>query len=167
MTHSWTEVQSLAVRAARGAHVPAAQARDFGNMLTRHLADGGAEAPLSEALKTRGAIVDLALRVENVIEAASITAAPVSLHEDAPDLCALLVSWFTSLPCRVQVQLSGSILTVTASLSEPNTRVRPARITLSAALYTQMHDLAAKTYVPDREASRLGGAGFELIEEAK
>ncbi|MDG1181749.1 MAG: hypothetical protein P8N30_03360 [Tateyamaria sp.] len=163
VTHSWTEVQSLAIRAARGADVPAAQASNFGNMLTRHLADGRDEAPLSEALKTQGAIVDLALRVEKVIEAASISSAPVSLSEDAPYLCALLVSWFNSLPCRTQVQLSGNTMTVTLSLSEPNARARPARITLSAEFYAQMHDLAANTYVPDSEASRMGGAGAEQM----
>lgn len=156
---SWTELQSLAVRAASGASVPAAQALAFGAMLPRHLADGGAEAPLLAALDTPEVIVALAQRVEQMIEAASLSAHTVRVQEADAGQRAVLISWLASLPCQVALTNTQNDIHARLSLSEPSTRTRPARLEITETLFDRMQVLAARTYVPDSAASRAGGAG--------
>lgn len=161
---SWTEIQALAVKAAAGADVPAAQALAFGAMLPRHLADGGAEGPLAAALRTPADIVSLAHRVESMIEMASLSPRTVTAQEDDAGLRALLISWLASLPCQADITASAAEVKARLSLSEPSTRTRPARITIGSALLAQLQDLAARTYVPDSAASRESGAGAGLMD---
>ena len=159
MTHSWTEVQALATKAASGAAVPPAQALAFGAMLTRHLADGGAEGPIVAALQAPETIVTLALRIERVIEAASLGVVPVSVIEEEPGQRALLISWLSGLPCQTDLKMKGDVIVASVTLSAPSQRTRPDRIRLSPVLETQMQDLAARTFVPDSDSSRASGAG--------
>lgn len=164
MNMSWTEVQALGVKAAGGAGVPPAQALAFGAMLARHVADGGPQGAVSAALERPEAIVDLAHRVETIVEAASVSARPVKATEDDPGTRAMLVSWLSGLPCLAELDVSGPRISVRLSLTDPSTRKRPDRLVLDAALLTQLNDLAARTYVPDSDASRTGGAGAGLME---
>ncbi|MEL6618761.1 MAG: hypothetical protein AAFP16_07790 [Pseudomonadota bacterium] len=164
MTHSWTEVQAVAVRAASGAGVPPAQALAFGAMLARHVADGGSEAPLIAALDAPDRIVALAHQVEELIEAASVTDKPVKTTAPAAGERALLVSWLQSLPCRSVVEVSGPMVAAVLDLAAPGKRSRPPRLELSNVLYQKLQDLAALTYVPDSEASRTLGAGAQLMQ---
>ncbi|WP_415921265.1 hypothetical protein [Tateyamaria sp. SN6-1] len=164
MSRSWTEVQAVATRAAAGAGVPAAQSLAFGAMLTRHLADGGAEAPLHAALDDPDRIVTLAQRVEEVIERASITQRPVKSVEACAGQRALLVSWLFGLPCLAAVEVTGDTVLAALDLSSPSTRERPDRLSISPALHDALTDYAAKTYVPDSEASRTMGAGAGLMD---
>ena len=161
---SWTEVQALAVKAATGAAVPPAQALAFGAMAARHLADGGAEAPLAEALRNPATILPLAHQIEAAIEAASVSGETVSIAQ--PDVAhrTMLISWLASLPCQAEITTLSDDIRVHLSLKDPSTRTRPARVTVGGALFDQMQDLAARTYVPDSAASRSGGAGAGLME---
>ena len=161
---SWTEIQALAVRAATGARVPRAQALAFGGMLARHLADGGAEAPLSKALETPTTILALAHHVETMIETASVSGRAVSIRQEDAGQRALLISWLASLPCQAVITASGPEIHAALSLSEPSARGRPARIAIGSDLFKQMQILAARTYVPDSDASRTSGAGAGLME---
>jgi len=161
---SWTEIQALAVKAATGAAVPPAQALAFGAMATRHLADGGSEAPLSEALNDSGTIVDLAHQIEAVIETASVSEQPVRVSEPDTGRRALLISWLASLPCQAETNATSAEIRVRLSLTDPSARTRPARVHIGTALFDQMQDLAARTYVPDSEASRASGAGAGLMD---
>ena len=164
MDWSWTELQALGVKAATGAGVPPAQALAFGAMLARHLADGGSEQPVSAALAAPETILTLAHRVEAMIETASIKQRAVSVSEPDAGHRALLISWLSGLPCQVDISASGNEITARLALAAPSTRSRPVRITLSTAMGRQLHDLAARTYVPDSAASRASGAGAGLME---
>ena len=164
MSRSWTEVQALATRAAAGAGVPSAQSLAFGAMLTRHLADGGAEAPLHAALHAPERIVALAQRVEEVIEAASSSARPVKTVEPDADQRALLISWLTGLPCRTAIDVSGDTVLAALDLTSPSTRERTERLWVSADLDAGLGTLAARTYVADSAASRTMGAGAGLMD---
>ena len=161
---SWTEVQALAVKAASGAGVPPAQALAFGAMLARHVADGGPQGALGAALSDPQLIVDLARRVETIVEAASVSATPVKATEQDTGTRAMLVSWLSGLPCKAELDVAGARVNVRLALAEPSTQKRPERLVLDAGLLQQMNDLAAKTYVPDSDASRAGGAGAGLME---
>ncbi|WP_299369155.1 hypothetical protein [uncultured Tateyamaria sp.] len=165
MDWSWTELQALGVKAASGAQVPPAQALAFGAMLARHLADEGDEAPVLRALEAPDTIVALAHAVERLVEAASISpAGTASTREGDAGRRALLVSWLNGLPCRSEVSVAGDTVRAMLSLVEPSTRARPVRIAVSQRLADALHDLAARTYVPDSAASRAGGAGAGLME---
>lgn len=164
MSRSWTEVQALATRAAAGAGVPSAQSLAFGAMLARHLADGGAEAPLQSALDAPERIVALAQRVEEVIEAASVSTRPVKTVEPDAGQRALLVSWLVGLPCRTAVDVSGDTVLAALDLGSPSTYSRTERLLVSADLDADLGALAARTYVADSEASRTMGAGARLMD---
>lgn len=161
---SWTEVQALAVRAATGAHVPAAQALAFGAMVPRHLADGGSDAALLDALARPDVIVTLAHRIEELIETASLSPRTVSTTEPDADRRALLVSWLASLPCQAEVTVHADKVQARLSLGAPGTRTRPERLDVGDDLFARMQTLAARTYVPDSAASRHSGAGAGLMD---
>lgn len=164
MDWSWTELQALSVKAATGAGVPPAQALAFGAMLARHLADGGGEGPIANALDAPHTILRLAHRVEEMVEAASINQRSVSVREPDSGHRALLVSWLSGLPCQADITVSGHEITAQLTLAAPSTRSRPTRIEVSGALATQLKGLAARTYVPDSATSRASGAGAGLME---
>ena len=161
---SWTETQALATRAAEGAGVPAAQALAFGAMLVRHLADGGAEAALRAALEAPERIVTLAQQAEEVIEAASTSSRPSKTLESDADQRALLASWLGALPCAAAVDVQGDAVLSALDLTLPSKRKRSERLVFSEDLYEGLKTLAARTYVPDSEASRVKGAGASQME---
>ena len=156
---SWTELHALAVKAATGAGVPAAQALAFGAMLPRHLAEGGSEKLLADALQSPDMIVSLAHQVETMIEGASLSPRLVTAQNPDAGQRALLVSWLASLPCQAEIVALPDGVQAYLSLTAPSSRERPARITISNDLFAQLEKLAALTYVPDSVASRAAGAG--------
>mmetsp|Transcript_23748 Transcript_23748/g.42583 ORF Transcript_23748/g.42583 Transcript_23748/m.42583 type:complete len:136 (+) Transcript_23748:3145-3552(+) len=133
-------------------------------MIARHLADGGAEGPIATALTAPDTIVALALRVEKVIEGASMHASAVTVREADAGQRALLVSWLSGLPCQTDLRLADDAITANLQLSAPSDRPRPDRVPLSDALKGQMQALADKTLVPDSDASRSSGAGAGLMD---
>lgn len=161
---SWTEIQALAVKAASGAQVPPAQALAFGAMCARHLADGGAETPLAQALAAPDTIVELAHSVETAIETASLSPRVVDIRVKEPGRRALTISWLASLPCQADITAQADRVQARLSLDQPSARGRPARIAVSGTLFDQMQALAARTYVPDSDASRSSGAGAGLTD---
>ena len=161
---SWTEVQALGVKAATGAGVPPAQSLAFGAMLARHVADDGPQGALEQVLDAPDRIVSLAHRVETIVETASISDKPVDVTEPDVAARALLISWLAALPCKVDLTVSGPDIRIAMSLTSPGTRGRPDRLTLAPSLLGQLNTLAAKTFVPDSEASRSSGAGAGLME---
>ena len=144
--------------------MPPAQALAFGAMLARHLADNGPEGPIRAALATPETIVTLALRIEQVIEATSLRGKPVRVVEDNAGQRAMLISWLFCLPCQTDLMVNGNAITASLLLTAPSQRTRPDRVPLSADLKAQLQSLAAKTYVPDSDASRSGGAGASQME---
>lgn len=153
-SQSWTEVQTLGIDAASGAGVPPAQALAFGAMVARHLADGGPEAPIVAALEAPQSIFAMALRVERVIEAASMGATPVSLIESDLNQRAMLFSWLSGLPCYTELRINGNTIEATLTLPAPSERTRPDQVPLSATLESQMRALAARVDQTAKDATR-------------
>ena len=164
LSQSWTEVQALATRAAVGAGVPMAQALAFGTTAARHLADDEPEAALAHSLAAPETITALALQVEKMIERASLSPRPVPVDAPDADARALLVSWLRALPCRTAIDVSGPRVLAALDLTAANAHARPDRVTLSAGLHATFTTLAARTYVPDSDASRAMGAGAGLMD---
>ncbi|MEL7163962.1 MAG: hypothetical protein AAGL96_00710 [Pseudomonadota bacterium] len=160
---SWNEVQSKAARAAIGAGVPHAQALAFGTMVARLLADGGAATDVAGCLDDPARIVALAGAVEEAVEAASVTddvvRVPVGTKERD-----VLAAWLRSLPCQAELAEVPDALLVKLELRAPNALARPVRVSVGCALWQVMEDLAARTYVPDSDASRQMGAGAGLMD---
>lgn len=161
---SWTEVQALGTRAAAGAGVPAAQSLAFGATLARHLADGGAEAPVFHALDAPDSLVRMAHRIERIVEQASLSPRTIDVAEPDGGTRALLVSWLAALPCQAEIATQDDQVRIQLALTAPSTRSRPQRVEMTAALTARLTDLAARTYVPDSAASRATGAGAGLME---
>lgn len=99
-----------------------------------------------------------------MIEAASLSPRTLSVRESDAGRRALLISWVASLPCQADITANASEVKVFLSLTEPSTRTRPARIGISDDLFDRMQTLAARTYVPDSDASRQSGAGAGAME---
>ncbi|MEL7091218.1 MAG: hypothetical protein AAFN94_05745 [Pseudomonadota bacterium] len=160
---SWNEVQSKAARAAVGAGVPHAQALAFGTMVARLLSDGGDEDLVLRCLETPARVVSLAGAVEEAVEAASVAPDVVRVPVDAFQR-SLLSAWLRSLPCQAEIAEVADALMVKLELRLPNALERPLRVPVRETLWQAMEDLAARTYVPDSEASRSMGAGAGLME---
>jgi hypothetical protein len=164
MEWSCAELQTLAAKAASGLGTPPAQALAFGTMVTRYLADGGGEEALMQALQSSATIVAVAHRVEEMVEQASIASEPVTVNEPDAAKRALIISWLAALPCQTEIAVVGHDVTAILSLDSPSTRARPKRVTVSEDLAKTLHDLAARTYVPDSDASRSTGAGAGVMD---
>lgn len=161
MNRSWSETQAIGERAALAVGVPFAQAARFGAAVARHLAENRPAQDVSDLLEAPDRILALSLQVERAIEAASLMTAP---HEISETPHMLVASFLQSLPCGVRIEPAPGVLLVTVLLQEPPMRQRSARIDVPDALWEEMSRLAADTYVPESEASRLRGAGAELMQ---
>lgn len=167
MTHSATEVQALATRAARGAGFPPAQAELFGRACVQHLALDGDAAPLIDALANPAdsPILRLPLLLDDVLAAAALTD-PVELTLQNGD-AALAPSYASLLPVAVLDtaivrHLEQKRLRITLDLATPSRPVLPPRIKVPAQLLVALERLAKNTYVPATDASRRAGAGAGL-----
>ncbi len=158
---SWSETQALAERAALGAGVPFAQAARFGAAVARHLSEGRGPEMVAAALSQPSEIVALSLAVEEAVEAASRKQVP---HVIVQKPAVLVASFLQSLPCDVELAPHADGLSATVRLDAQQKRARAARIDVPDALWSQMEVLAARTYVPESEASRARGAGAGLME---
>ena len=166
VSRSWAEVQDLAIKAALGIGVPPAQALAFGAMLVRHLDDALSEAPLLAALRRPDLITTLANRVEEIIEAASVSSGRMTVTDWDSNSRALLVSWLHGLPCKTRTQTLHEDVCVTLNLRAATERGRSERLFVSQKLWDQLTDLGARTYVPDSLTSRLHGAGADGESES-
>lgn len=161
MTRSWYEVQSLAEKAALGAGVPFSQAARFGVGAARHLSEGRNAESLKELMDAPEQITNLALEVERAVEAASSGAGAYLIKTSDHLLAASLLQ---SLPCDVLVEPDGAGLSVQVLLDTPQRRTRSARVEVPQDLWVMFEVYAARTYVPESDASRLQGAGASLMQ---
>ncbi|MEL7100475.1 MAG: hypothetical protein AAGM84_16745 [Pseudomonadota bacterium] len=139
----WSEAETtaLATRAARGAGLPPGQAILYGAASAHHLAAGRDPHALAAALSDPQ-IPSLITRI------ASLAPGPHSAP-DHPLTDALLAA----LPGHA-----------TRSHYDPDTPAphrAPARVDPPPDLIALWHDCAAKTYVPESEASRANAGGAE------
>ena len=74
------------------------------------------------------------------------------------------MSGLTGLPCRTASEVKEDTVRAALDRASPSTGARTERWMVSAALNDDRGALAARTYVPDSEASRTMGAGAGLMD---
>jgi hypothetical protein len=144
---------TLAAKAARGAGAPSAQAANYGRAAVRHLCSGRAEDDLRLALITlpEGPILALPLKLTEC--EAGI------LESDGWD--ALARSYVEALPFEASLDADMNLV---FDLAHPARHSVPARCELPMKINSLWCDLAAKTLVPESDASRISGAGAGLSD---
>ena len=154
MQYSVNEVEGLLVKAARGAGTPAGQASAFGKAGALHLARGGDVAQVDAALAAapKGAILENPAQLQTVLGAGGGL-----LETGKGDL---MESYALALPYTTREVAQG----IEIDMQQFDKTTLPARITLAPQALAPWHKLAANTYVPETEASRLGGAGAGLTD---
>jgi len=166
MTRSANEVMNLAAKAARGAGCPPGQAADFGRAVVCHLIAGRDVAHLRRALAAlpAGPILALPLAFARVIEGAIDGAANGIVPCDGGGAAALTQSYAEALPFAQASTLSSEGLRIAIDITQPARVHISARVDLPDDLAKWMAELAARTFVPESEASRLAGAGAGLTD---
>ena len=164
MTRSANEVMALAAKAARGAGAPPAQAAEFGRAALCHLIAGREGADLRRALDAlpAGPILSLPLAFARIIETSNGGTA-TGIIPRAAEL-ALAQSYAEALPFEQTHAAETKGLSLTVHTTKPVRRSAVARVRLDDGLAAFMSTLAARTFVPESEASRLAGAGAGLTD---
>ena len=177
MIRSYNEIVGMALKAARGAGVPLGHAEEFSRAV-------GALA-LSNPMELHCVIVALRTTLDDmtitnagtlsIAPAPVILAAPMALDalrsgdqsvtleniDAVPLLNAYLIAAHADL--GLTVRLSGDGTTIAAS-QEPWPDYQPGPVDVADAVWDDLMALAALTYVPASEASRIAGAGAGLSD---
>ena len=164
MTRSANEVMTLAAKAARGAGAPPAQAAEFGRAVVCHLIAARDVAEIWVVLKAlpKGPILTFPTAFARLAESAVAGQAKgVLACETTPELAQ---SYAEALPFSQSNDPVPNGLRLTLNLTKPATHKTVPRIDLPEDLAGWMADLAARTFVPESEASRLAGAGAGLTD---
>ncbi len=154
-TLSVNELQGLATKAARGAGVPPEQAARYGAAAACHLAARRDPADLRMALDSPQIATGLGTF------ATCLPAGPFTHTTDTPRLA---LSFLDALPGTVSVKATSGTLNGTHDPLTPGATALPPRLSAPGALMAFWSDLAARTYVPETEHSRLKGAGAGLTD---
>ncbi|WP_300032063.1 hypothetical protein [uncultured Roseobacter sp.] len=159
---SWSaaEILALAGKAARGAGAPAGQAARFGRAAAHHLMAGHRPDDLDRALDALpgGPVIHLPAALDEVMAGDSTV-----ITSDAPGN--LVHSYVAVLPFASRARAQGpDTWQIDVDLSQPSPRIPPRRIAGAQALVEKMTELAARTFVPETEASRAAGAGAGLTD---
>ncbi|WGW03686.1 hypothetical protein [Tropicibacter oceani] len=173
MTRSANEIMGLAQKAASGAGFPPEQAARFGQAAVAYLAAGQPPDALLTALRdpADSPLLRLPLLMDDVLRALSLTGPEVELTLHPGDE-ALATAYARLLPLRMTactvVEADGEAgqarLRVAADTDTPARLRFPPRIEAPQSLIEALGQLAARTYVPASEASRLAGAGAGNID---
>lgn len=174
---SQNEVCGMVIKAARGAGVPLGHCEDLA-LAAGYLAatDPVRLACLTEALTGPHAVVlaDWSPQVVQITDARAVMAGPVAVDAlragastvelqniDAPRL---VIALCAAQNMCVDHRFEGADLII--KLGDGPAPVPPtaSAITVSGQLWTYLSDLAARTYVPASDASRLAGAGAGLTD---
>lgn len=159
---SANEIYAMVLRAGRGANIPLANAQDIA-AATRWL--GGNLAPVLHALETADHPTSVALVAPGAIDMALANPGriqPINGGVSAPLLDALCQEAALRNGCQIIIEVKGDAATVCAQDGSPPTPPASARATVEDQVWDQLGQWAARTYVPESEASRLSGAGAGL-----
>ena len=166
MSWSSNEVLTLASKAARGAGAPPWQAIEFGRAALRHLSAGRDPADLVAALAALpgGPILTLPQRLAELVETGGVGEGAVASGEIATDTPALALSYLEARPFETTATPGAQGIAVRLAVTEPARRTLPQRLALPEEIAARLEALAARTYVPESEASRRAGAGAGLTD---
>jgi hypothetical protein len=157
MMRSANEVMALAVKAARGAGAPPAQASQFGTVAVVHLCAGRRVEVLNAALSElpTGPIIEIPLAFMRVLEGAQDGRAAGAFDIAAKTLG---LSYVEALPYRGHVKPDGLLH---LDVNVPAVQRPVLRIDLAPEIYSQWTALAARLLVPESDTSRQSGAGAD------
>ncbi len=160
MTRSVNEVTGLAVKAARGAGAPPAQAAQFGAAAVVHICAGRDVQVLGAALDAlpAGPIIEYPLVLARIAEAQVEGIAEGAFEVDEEELAR---SYIEALPCQASLT-TDCVLHL--DLNRPAERRQLPRIELPDEVHAKWSALAAKLLVPESDASRISGAGAGLTD---
>jgi hypothetical protein len=164
MMRSMNEVQSLVYKAGRAAGLPLANVEDLVGALPFYFALEGRVSGIfytlvgAEAEKFERALVQ-GIAVIDLVQADGDQIAIEAL--DAPLIFAALVARANSQGARIELETSDQ--NVCIKIGGP-AQITPAQgpVDVRAQDWAALEKLAAKTYVPSSDASRLAGAGAGL-----
>lgn len=166
MSWSQAEISALATKAARGAGAPPEQAARFGQAAAAHLAQGRAASEIDQALRAlpEGPILRFGRDIDRV-KMAALAMADTCVDVRVDDCAALFDSYLSALPFEVKTTAiePDHIRVVTGN--DRGAACKPVgRISGCDRLIARMSDLAARTFVPESDASRRAGAGAGLTD---
>ena len=159
MNLSANQIIATTLKAARGAGFPMAQASQFATAAAQHLIEGRSQEDISQALIH--------------MEASPIYTLPTTLDEvclngsqSVPNalLPDLIASYVETAPFQAQCIRAGGTILIKHISDRPPTKTVATRVEMSPTLWAHLNKLAAKTYVPASDASRLAGAGAGLTD---
>lgn len=161
MSFSVNEIQSLCIKAARGAGASSGCADRFGAAATRHLfAHRDARDLLTALAKLPlGPVATLPALVDGLL----LLQTNVEVPKDATK--ALVESYVEALPFRTQqCEAENDLLRAQIDTSQPAVPIKCKRLEVPVTVLNALKTLAAKTYVPASDASRIAGAGAGLTD---
>lgn len=165
------EVGGMAQKAARGAGIPLGQAEDLGRVAIYLAGIGGDVSAITRALQEVPGTVDIAWGDDAVSVKTGPAALVAPIIRDAfamgydravladPGHAALVAAFLAESGVALKwdgCALSRSDTSVLAPTCKP--------VTIPAADWAVWDAFAAKTYVPETDASRLAGAGAGLTD---
>ena len=168
---SLNEVAGMVQKAARGAGFPVGQAEDLGRVAAYLAGTGSSVAPVTAALQEPMGAVDVTWQDEAVAFAQGPAAliGPIVSDAFAMGYTRAVLADMTHAPLvSAFLAQSGIAQTWHRSTVTPSdtTVLKPVckAVTIPDADWQIWQELAAKTYVPETESSRLGGAGAGLTD---
>lgn len=164
MIASANEVTGLAAKAARGAGAGPQQAMEFGRAALCHLSEGRDIADIRAALNAlpEGPICALPLAFMALTEQAQGDRADEVISSEGYGDLAL--SYAQAQVFKVDAVKVHAGVKVCLTLNVPQSLPKVARVQLSDDLAQILGTLAARTFVPESEASRRAGAGAGLTD---
>lgn len=159
MNLSANQIIAMTIKAARGAGFPLAQAEIFASAVVQHLATDRPTSDLSQALihNDDSPILNFPCLLDDVCLKGSLNAQDTRLP-------LLLRSYAETAPFEVKCVQAGKTLLLKHISDRPCLANPRQRIAMDPTLWAHLNKLAAKTYVPASDASRLSGAGAGLSD---
>jgi hypothetical protein len=159
MNLSANQIVATTLKAARGAGFPMAQAECFAAATAQHLIQNRSEDDLSQALihTDDSPILSLPALLDEVCVSGSQTL-------QNPNLPSLVQSYVETAAFEAQCIRAGQTILIKHLSDRPPLITPVARVEMSPTLWAHLNKLAAKTYVPASEASRISGAGAGLSD---
>jgi hypothetical protein len=154
---SLNEVETLLTKAARGCGADASQAARFGQGAVMCLCAGGATDTIHAALAALpgGVVVEYAAKIQSGMMQ-PVGNIVVFLGDDP-----LWNGYMSALPYRMEWR---SMTECAVYLGTFEKTPKPVRLEIASGDLARWQALAARTFVPESEQSRLGGAGAGLTD---
>lgn len=172
MRVSRNELIAMVAKAARGAGLPLAHAEDIAAAsvdiyaLTRDVGsiEQALRCPHRASILQEPDQTSAAFHGPTALDILVADPKPVTLSAlDAPIVLMGLLNWANRLGAGVQLTCDGDTVTLSKGKAA-RLPATPSQIIVDPEHWNALNILAAKTYVPESEASRIAGAGAGLTD---